>query len=63
MQEVGVAYFDNIDRAKRYAEMLLAEKDWQACHPGMVLDTYIYDLEYFPDRRLKTFGAVKVEML
>ena len=59
-------YFTNIDKAKTFVEQELAgHSDWQATHPGMVLDTYIYDLAYNQEEhtRLRAFKYIKLEMV
>ena len=59
-------YFTNIDKAKAFVEQeLVGHSDWQATHPGMVLDTYIYDLVYHPEdhTRLRAFKYLRLEMI
>lgn len=55
-------YFDNIDHARAYISEQLQGKDWTAEHPGMVIDTYIYDKQYFPNsRKLRFFSYIRAE--
>lgn len=61
----GIDFFDNIDKAKGYVERQLEGKDWVANHPGMTLDTYVYDKQYFSgvSFQLKSFKYIKLEMI
>lgn len=55
-------YFDNIDHARAYISEQLKGKNWTAEHPGMVIDTYVYDKQYFPNsRKLRFFSYIRAE--
>lgn len=56
------SFWDNIDHARAYINKQIEGKMWSSEHPGMVLDTYVFDKEYFPNsRQIKHYEFIKAE--